>query len=138
MRPPPSSSKLFQLYHCSSILKIDRIKSPPTKKSQHRAAGFFFSALPYLTASFTRLLTYWLSLVYAGRSIKAGVSRNYSLILSIRYQFAFVKITCSLLCDVNAPVDILFFCFFFSEFRYIFNLLYILKKVIEPLAHVFH
>ena len=27
MRPPPSSSKLFQLYHCSSILKIDRIKA---------------------------------------------------------------------------------------------------------------
>lgn len=63
---------------------------------------------------------------------------NYSLILSIRYQFAFVKITCSLLCDVDALVDILFFCCFFSEFRYIFNLLYILKKVIEPLAHVFH
>ena len=73
-----------------------------------------------------------------GHSPRNREGHNYSLILSIRYQFAFVKITCSLLCDVDALVDILFFCCFFSEFRYIFNLLYILKKVIEPLAHVFH
>ena len=42
-----------KLYHCSSILKIDRTKSPPTKKSQHSSSLMLGLLLGFIW------VTYW-------------------------------------------------------------------------------
>ena len=60
MRPPPSSSKLFQLYHCSSILKIDRIKSRIIKTISKGVfliiSPFHKKLYPFQTGAVGRLL----------------------------------------------------------------------------------